>query len=445
MDLVEKIGAAGVVGCGGAGYPAQGKLKGTFEYFVINGAECEPLLRNDRYLMLYKAHEIVRAATEIKKEMNIPKCFISLKDHYTDEIAALQKAIDEENAPIEICKLGSYYPAGDKQVIVYESTGIVIPPAGSTGKAGVLLYNVGTVYEIYHALHDRPFIYKYLTVTGEVKKPVIVKAPIGTSVRDCINLAGGPTISDYTIINGGPMMGKPTKEDDPITKTTSGLLVLPSDTKTISSRNLDTKHILNRAKSACIQCSYCTQLCPRHLLGHPLEPHKIMRKMAMATDVSEMLDDKIIQSAALCCDCGVCEIYACPMGLQPRKINGLIKAELKKAGIRYTYEGGPCDADANRNEKRIPTDRLAARADVSKYNGYEIRELAVAEPDSVAIPMKMHSGAPCSPVVAQGDKVKAGDLIGSSSDGVGTNIHASICGHVVSVSADKVIIEKDKQ
>lgn len=277
MNLVEAIGAAGVVGCGGAGYPAQGKLKGSFEYFIINGAECEPLLRTDRYLMLNKAREIVQAAATIKHEMNIPHCFIALKEHYEDEVRALEAAIKELDAPVELFKLDSFYPAGDKQVIVYEVTGIVIPPAGSTGRSGVLLFNVGTVYEIYHALLGRPFIYKYLTVTGEVRKPVIVKAPIGTSMGECVALAGGAKIRDYRIVAGGPMMGKPVTEDMPVTKTTSGILVLPAGSKTLAYGATDIRHMLNRARSACIQCSYCTQLCPRHLLGHPLEPHKIMR------------------------------------------------------------------------------------------------------------------------------------------------------------------------
>lgn len=444
MELTELIGSAGVVGCGGAGYPAQGKLKGTFEYFIINGAECEPLLRTDRYLMLNKAREIVEAAAEIKREMNIPHCFIALKEHYRDEICALEAAIKELNAPVELFKLGSFYPAGDKQVIVYEVTGIVIPPAGSTGRSGVLLYNVGTVYEIYHALHGRPFIYKYLTVTGEVRKPVIVKAPIGTSIGECIALAGGAKIRDYRIVAGGPMMGKPASEDMPVTKTTSGILVLPADSKTLAYGKTDIRHMLNRARSACIQCSYCTQLCPRHLLGHPIEPHKIMRKLASGTKISELLDDKDIRSAALCCDCGVCELYACPMGLQPRKVNGLIKAELKKAGIRYQAEDKVYEPLPGRDERRAPTAKVAARADVWAYNDYTIRELVKAEPVAVDIPMKMHSGAPCTPVVGVGDLVRAGDVIGTSRDAVGTNIHASICGRVTAVSERSVTVETER-
>lgn len=444
MNLVELIGAAGVVGCGGAGYPAQGKLKGTFEYFIINGAECEPLLRTDRYLMLNKAHEIVEAVMTIKREMNIPHCFIALKEHYSDEIRALEMAIKDLNAPVELFKLESFYPAGDKQVIVYEVTGIVIPPAGSTGRSGVLLYNVGTVYEIYQAIKGRPFVYKYLTVTGAVRKPVIVKAPIGTSIGECIALAGGAKIRDYCIVSGGPMMGKPVMENMPVTKTTSGILVLPSESKTLSYGATDVKHMLNRARSACIQCSYCSQLCPRHLLGHPIEPHKIMRKLATGEKIANMLLDKDIQSASLCCDCGVCELYACPMGLQPRKVNGLVKAELKKAGIRYQAEDKVYEPLPERNERRAPTAKIAARADVWEYNDYVIRDLIKADPKTVEIPMKMHSGAPCVPVVAVGDFVSVGDVIGTSREGVGTNIHASICGRVTAVSDKSVKVETER-
>ncbi len=445
MNLVELIGAAGVVGCGGAGYPAQGKLKGSFEYFIINGAECEPLLRTDRYLMLNKAHEIVEAAAKIKDELNIPRCFIALKAHYTDEISALETAIKDLNAPVELFLLESFYPAGDKQVIVYEVTGIVIPPAGSTGRSGVLLYNVGTVYEIYHALKGRPFIYKYLTVTGEVRKPVIVKAPIGTSIRECIDLAGGVKIDSYRIVVGGPMMGKPATDDMPVTKTTSGILVLPADSKTLIYGTTEIRHMLNRARSACIQCSFCTQLCPRHLLGHPLEPHKIMRKLATGDRIADMLEDKDIQGAALCCDCGVCELYACPMGLQPRRVNGLVKAELKKAGIRYQAEEKVFEPLPDRSERRAPTVKVAARADVLRYNDYTIRELVRAMPKTVDIPMKMHSGAPCTPTVSVGDIVGAGDVIGTSREGVGTNIHASICGRITAVSDKRVKVETEQQ
>ena len=92
MSITDKIAAAGVVGCGGAGFPTHAKLKGTFEHLIINGAECEPLLRTDRYIMLNKANELVKALCAITKELNVPHCTIALKADYKDEIASLEKA-----------------------------------------------------------------------------------------------------------------------------------------------------------------------------------------------------------------------------------------------------------------------------------------------------------------------------------------------------------------
>ena len=103
------------------------------------------------------------------------------------------------------------------------------------------------------------------------------------------------------------------------------------------------------------------------MLGHPLQPHRIMRKMAMCTDVKEMLDDPDIRQAAICSECGVCEVYACPMGLQPRVMNAMLKGELARAGIRYQREQTAWTVNPNRACRKIPTQRAAARAGVLDY------------------------------------------------------------------------------
>lgn len=133
MDLLERIEAAGVVGCGGAGFPTHVKLKGSFDFLIVNGAECEPLLRNDRYLMRNKASEIVRAAWAVARELGIAHVTIALKEHCRREIDALTEAIRDQSAPVELCRLESFYPAGDEQTVVYEATGRVVPPGGLPG------------------------------------------------------------------------------------------------------------------------------------------------------------------------------------------------------------------------------------------------------------------------------------------------------------------------
>ena len=440
MSITDQIAAAGVVGCGGAGFPTHAKLKGTFEHLIINGAECEPLLRTDRYIMLNKADELVRALCAITKELNIPKCTIALKADYHDEIASLEKAIAKAGAQIAIHQMESFYPAGDEQTIVYEVTGRVVPPAGIPGMVGCVVDNIATILAVSDAMNGIPLTWKYLTVTGEVRHPVVLHVPIGTSFSRCIELAGGTNRSDYFVVSGGPMMGKPlTKEQavhEVVTKTTSGILILPAEGYHAVQERISIRHMLNRAKSACIQCSACTQLCPRHMLGHPIEPHRIMRKMAMASKIGEDLEDPIIRNAALCCECGVCEAYACPMGLQPRKINSLLKKELGAAGIRYTRpEGAVYEADPQRDARKVPSKRLAARVEVLPYYHYTIRELAEDQPVKVRIPLRMHIGAPSVPVVQVGDDVKAGQLIAKCPEGaLGSAIHASIAGRVVAVN-----------
>ena len=439
MSITDKIAAAGVVGCGGAGFPTHAKLKGTIEHLIINGAECEPLLRTDRYIMLNKADELVAALKAIVQELSIERCTIALKADYRDEIASLEKAIARAGADIAIHRMESFYPAGDEQTIVYEVTGRVVPPAGIPIAVGCVVDNIATILAVYDAMHDVPLTHKYLTVTGEVRHPVVLRVPVGTSFTRCIELAGGALEREYFVVAGGPMMGKALSmeqaEKEVVTKTTSGILILPAEGYHAAQERISIRHMLNRAKSACIQCSACTQLCPRHMLGHPLEPHKIMRKMAMASEIGEDLNDPIIRNAALCCECGICEAYACPMELQPRKINSLLKKKLGAAGIRYARpEGAVYTASPEREMRKVPSKRLAARVEVLEYYHYTIRELVEDQPEHVSIPLKMHIGAPSVPVVAAGDRVSAGQLIARCPDGaLGSAIHASISGRVISV------------
>lgn len=448
MGIVDKIRDAGIVGCGGAGFPTHMKLSGKVEYLIVNGAECEPLLRTDRYIMRNQAGDLVRALQAMKEELGIDRCVIAVKHHYEEEIVALRQAIGAAGAPIEIHELESFYPAGDEQTIVYEVTGRIVPPGGIPIAVGAVVSNIATIYAVSQAMDGIPLTQKILTVTGEVRHPVVLSVPVGTSYQTCLELAGGTLQDTYFIVNGGPMMGKPMTMEEAatavVTKTTSGILVLPADGYHARTSCVDTKRMVARARSACIQCTACTQLCPRHMLGHPLQPHRIMRKMAMGGNLDAMLQDPDIRNAQLCCECGICETYACPMGLFPRKINAMLKQELGKAGIRYQGEQGAVyTANPAREVRKVPSEKAAARVEVRKYYDYQIKELVVGSPDRVEIPVKMHIGAPCTPVVAPGDRVSVGDLIARPPEGaLGARIHASIAGKVASVGQRIVIVKE---
>ena len=445
MKLIDQIRQAGVVGCGGAGFPTHVKLNAKPEIFIVNGAECEPLLRTDRYLMIHESERLVAGVELICEALGITNGCIALKKTYKEEIAALRETIARRHSYVRLHLMDSFYPAGDEQVVVYEVTGKVVPPAGIPLDVGAVVDNVATVIAVYDAARGIPFTDKYVTVTGEVREPVVVKVPVGTSVRRCIELAGGPARRDVMVVMGGPMMGVPMSWDQAmeacIKKTTNGLLILPEGCAIDRRRQTQLVHILNRAKSACIQCSYCTQMCPRHMLGHPLQPHRIMRRMAACADIKEVLDDPQIRNAAICSECGICEVYACPMGLQPRVVNGYLKGELAAAGIRYQKTGETYAADANRELRKAPTARVAARAGVGDYYGISGHGYKEDVPERVTLPLRMHIGAPCQPIVSEGDRVEKGQLVAVCPEGkLGADLHASIAGRV-HLTNDSIMIE----
>lgn len=447
MNILETIQRAGIVGCGGAGFPTHAKLKPGMEYLIINGAECEPLLRTDRYIMKNRAKDVVRAISAVQKELGFAHAVIALKHHYRQETAALQSAIEEAGADIAIHGLESYYPAGDEQMIVYEVTGRVVPPGGIPAAVGAVVDNVATMLAIAEAMDAKPFIKKILTVTGEVRQPAILCVPVGTSYKTCIELAGGALHERFVLVSGGPMMGKTLTaeqmESAVVTKTTSGILVLPEDGYHARTQAVDLRAMLARARSACIQCSFCSQLCPRHMLGHPLEPHRIMRAMATGADVRTLLSDPVVQNAQLCCECGICEVYACPMGLFPRQINALIKREMAAAKMRVQAPQKEWKANPMRESRKAPSQKVAARAGVRAYDGWQIGQIQYASPRRVELPLKMHIGAPCVPCIEDGCLVREGEMIARPPEGaLGAVIHASLTGRAA-VLPDRIVIERE--
>ena len=248
-------------------------------------------------------------------------------------------------------------------------------------------------------------------------------------------------------VSGGPMMGKfLTKaqlERAVVTKTTSGILVLPAGGWHQRKEAVPVERMLRQARAACIQCAACTQLCPRYLLGHPLEPHRIMRRLPSGPPLAQLLEEPVVGAAQLCCECGVCEVYACPMGLQPRRVNALLKDALGKAGVRYPKgEGTFAPLPARRNRK-VPTQRAAARAGVLAYYHTGLDKMEQYQPDSVTLLLDQQIGAPCQVVGQEGDQVTEGQLVARCPEGkLGADLHASITGTVVKAEGAIVIQER---
>ena len=189
MGLIDQIRDAGVVGAGGAGFPTDRKLNCKAEIFIVNGIECEPLLRTDRHVMELHAPEIVRTVRAIRDQIGAKRAVIALKRHYEDAVKALSAAV--KGTKVELYLSDSFYPAGDEQNLVYCVTGRTVPTGGIPLDVGCVVSNVSTVLNIAAAMEGRPVTDKLVTVGGAVNHPVTVSAPIGAPLSALLEAAGG--------------------------------------------------------------------------------------------------------------------------------------------------------------------------------------------------------------------------------------------------------------
>lgn len=436
-DLISVIKESGIVGAGGAGFPTHVKVNAKADIVIINGAECEPLLRVDQQLMALESRKLLDSLSLVMKNVGANKGIIGLKSKYKKAIDNIELIIGEYPG-ITIHKMPNFYPAGDEQVLVYEVTGKVIPEGAIPLSVGAVVLNVETLLNIYEAYNfETPVVDKYVTLTGEVKNKKTVRVPIGITIKEAIDLAGGTNIDEFVVINGGPMMGKIVSLEDKITKTTKGLIVLPKNHSLIKSLNKDLNRVLKEAKTACMHCSQCSEVCPRNLIGHNIQPHKLIR---MASYSSICDKNTSPTTAFLCCECRLCE-YACVMDLQPWKLHSNLKKEMGKNGIKNdnNSQGKP---NPFREYKRYPVNKLIAKLGLTRYD--ERADIVALDKafNKVEILLRQHIGAPSTPIVNVGEEVKKGQLIADVDENkLGSKIHSSIDGKVTKITSEAVIIE----
>lgn len=442
-QIVENVRAAGVIGAGGAGFPTHVKIAVRVDTVIANGAECEPLLHCDQHLMTIQAGDVVEGLRLVMQASGAKHGIIALKQKYQAAIAALRAVLDQHpEMSVRLHLLESYYPAGDEFLLVYDVTGRMVPETGLPLHVGCIVQNVGTLVNIARAQHGQPVTHRLLTVTGEVRAPKTLRVPIGTSIGEIIRWAGGvkSDSASLSIVLGGPMMGRLASSlDEPVTKTTSGIIVLPADNATVRYLSRPLGSWIKRGRSTCDQCRDCTDLCPRHLLGHDLEPHKIMRTINYGITALPFN----VTAAVLCCECRLCEAYACPLELSPCAYYKEIKRQLAAQGWRNdVHKRADLTPHPFREFRRVPTERLIGRLGLTAYAGLACPlDPGDYRPERVTIPLRQHIGTAARPVVRAGDVVATGDLIGEIPEGkLGARVHASINGKVEKVTAEEIII-----
>ncbi len=294
-DILQRINDYGIVGLGGATFPSHVKLsvkEGTvLDHLIINGVECEPYLTADHRLMLEKAEEILVGIKILMSALHIDKAIIGIENNKKDAIDIFKK-LTANDSSIKVAALQVKYPQGGEKQLVRAILNREVPKNGLPLDVGVIVHNVGTIFAIYQAIqHNKPLTERVVTITGKkLENASNYWVKIGTPISDLVKEVGGLPDCTRKIVNGGPMMGKAIKNlDVPVTKGTSGILVISEDE---ASRG---------EPKNCIRCGECVYVCP---MG--LEPHLLM-------NLSEkgMYEKAGSEDIMTCIECGSCS-YVCP-------------------------------------------------------------------------------------------------------------------------------------
>ncbi|MCC7264287.1 MAG: 4Fe-4S dicluster domain-containing protein [Candidatus Latescibacteria bacterium] len=430
MSLIEQVRQAGVVGAGGGGFPTHVKLGAKVEFVIANGAECEPLMHKDAELMASHAAQVVAGMEAVVAACGAARGIIGIKAKHTEAVEAFERVLP--GSRVELHLLEDFYPTGDEFVLVHETIGRLIPPGGLPHQVGAIVQNVETLFNIAAASQGVPVTRKFLTVAGAVRQPFSGAVPVGISFREAIELAGGTSEGEVALLVGGAMMGRLTRNlDECVEKTTGGLIVLPGDHSLVQRKERPETSMHRIGKSSCDQCSYCTELCPRYLLGYHVEPHKVMRSLGFSLSGEDFWN----QMGLLCCECSLCTLYACPEDLYPREACQQSKRQIRLKGLldqaRAAVTADTPKPHPLHESRRIPLKQLVRRLGLTDYDApAPMRQLDLA-PRRVRLALKQHAGAPAEPVVQVGEQVQAGQLVAQMPEGqLGAAIHASISGRV---------------
>lgn len=321
-EIREIVKEAGIVGLGGAGFPTHIKLTpkddSKIDYFLVNGAECEPYLTSDYRMMLEQPEKIIGGLKVILRLFPNAKGIICIEDNKPKAIEKLSSMVQGESR-VEVRALKTKYPQGGERQLVYAVTGRKINSSMLPADAGCVVDNIDTVVSVYEAVcRNIPLIRRILTVTGDaVAEPGNFMVRTGTSYQEVLAAAGGFRTEPAKVISGGPMMGIPLFDlNIPVTKNSSAITAFVHDI------------VAEELPTACIRCGRCVEVCPEHLIP------PMMMRAALHEQVEEF--EKIYGME--CIECGCCA-YICPARRpltqafkeMKKKVNGVRKTRLEKA------------------------------------------------------------------------------------------------------------------
>ncbi len=298
-EFIAEVQQAGLVGMGGAAFPAHVKFSipegKECRYLMLNGCECEPFLTCDHRVMVEYAEELIDGTVILQQFLQPAETHIAIEANKPDAIEVLQEVIDRKGAAIKVVPLEVKYPQGAEKMMITAILGQEVPAGKLPLDLGVLVSNVGTIATLStYFRQGLPLVERVITVTGTaVGRPANVLVPIGTPMRTVVEFCGGITSDAARILLGGPMMGVVQKNlDVPVVKGTSGILVLTD------------REVQDLNTYSCIRCGRCVEACPLFL--NPARLGLLARKGLW----EEMEENNVMD----CFECGSCS-FVCPSAI----------------------------------------------------------------------------------------------------------------------------------
>ncbi len=412
-SIKEILQKNGVIGLGGGGFPSFLKLDKNINTFIINCAECEPLLKSDYFFLKYNFKKILEVVKLYREILSLKRVIIAIKEKNLHLLSTLTL----EKFKIELFKLKDFYPVGDEKILIKLLDDVLIETEKFPKDYGYLVHNASTCGAIYDAVFlNKPLIKRFVTVTGEVTNPYVGEVKVGSPILKLFEKAGMLNPENCEVIEGGIMTGKLSSKYGYIKKTTGGIFLLPEDNRAVIERKQSVSYILKSGFERCCDCDKCTELCSRSNIGFYLKPDRLVKSYG------KYFDNSILN----CSNCGLCSLFACPFQLSPRNVINFLKK--KKEGLLNNKSN--LITGKHFSNLFVSSNRLKKRLNLEKY-GKSLKfvgEVFLKGEYVVELPRGTKWKN-----FSKGDYVKESEPLNDVLEWFGYNVHSPIDGKIVLV------------